>query len=148
MWLFIHRPFEYWTVLGAIQIERVYMILMLAFWAVAPGKGWISNRLHFVVVGFFMVLMASWVASPYMPLLSDTVENYCKVLIFYFLVVTTVRDEEGLRRLVYLYLVAVGLYMGHSFLARIHGRIQWRQGISRMVGVDVTFGDPNAFAAG
>jgi O-antigen ligase len=148
MWLFIHRPFEVWPILGAMQVERVYMIVMLAFWAVAPGKKWVPNRLHFALIGFFVVLMASWLTSPYMPLLSDTVENYCKVVVFYLLVVTTVHDEKGLRRLVQMYLIAVAIYMGHSFLERLHGRIQWRQGISRMVGVDVTYGDPNAFAAG
>ena len=148
MWLFIHRPFEYWPTLGALQVERVYMIVMIVFWAVAPGKKWIPNRLHFALIAFFGVLMASWLVSPYAPLLVDTVENYCKVAIFYLLVVTTVHDTQGLRRLLHLYLFAVALYMGHSLLEFFHGRMQWRQGIRRMVGVDVTFGDPNAFAAG
>src|SRR6516225_9993588 len=89
MWLFIHRPFEYWEFLGTLQIERVYAILMVAFWAVSPGKVWISNRLHVALIGFFCVLTASWVASPYMLLLADTFETYCKIVVFYLLVVTT-----------------------------------------------------------
>ncbi len=148
MWMFIHRPFEVWPVLGSLQIERVYMILMLGFWAVAPGKGWISNRLHAALFAFFIVLILSWLASPYASLVFDTVENYCKVAIFYLLVVTCVRDEKDLRRLLYMYLTAVGLYMTHSFYERLNGRINWAQGVSRMVGVDVTFCDPNSFASG
>ena len=46
MWLFVHRPFEVWPWLGDFQIERIYMLLMIAFWAVQPNKGWLSNRLH------------------------------------------------------------------------------------------------------
>ena len=46
MWLFIHRPFEFWTFLGDLRIERVYMIYLLAVWAVYPNKTWVPNRLH------------------------------------------------------------------------------------------------------
>jgi hypothetical protein len=31
MWLFIHRPFEIWPVLGTTQIERVYIIINVVF---------------------------------------------------------------------------------------------------------------------
>jgi O-antigen ligase len=147
MWLFIHRPFEYWPVLGMLQVERVYMLLMLVYWAVVPRKGWLPNRLHLALIAFVAFLLISWLASPYAEECADTVENYAKVAVFYLLVVTTVRDEAGLRRLVQLYLGAVGLYLAHSMLEYYNGRYQWRQGISRMIGVDMTFSDPNAFAA-
>src|SRR6516225_1747174 len=115
MWLFVHRPFEYWPALGALQIERVYMLVMLVVWVVTPGKGGLSNRLHAALSLFTLTLAAAWVLSPYAdkPGVTDVVENYFKVAVFYVLVVTTVRDERGLRRLVMLYLAAVGLYMAH-----------------------------------
>jgi O-antigen ligase len=148
MWLFVHRPFEVWPSLGALQIERGYMLVMLLAWAVTPGKGGLPNRIHAALTFFTLVLAASWLCSPYadMPGVSDVVENYFKVAVFYVLVVTTVRDERGLRRLVLLYLAAISLYMAHSLLEFTRGRYEWRMGIRRMVGVDVTFGDPNAFA--
>jgi O-antigen ligase len=147
MWLFVHRPFEYYPALGDLQLERVYMVLMLVVWLVTPGKQFAFNRLHVALAVFTIAMLACWAASPYRDLTWDTLENYLKVLVFYVLVVTTVHDERGLRRLVAMFLVAVGLYMAHSMLEYVHGRYEWRMGIRRMIGVDLTYRDPNAFAS-
>ena len=149
MWLYIHRPFEVWPVLGTLQIERVYMIVMLVVWLVAPGKGWVSNRIHAALGVFTIVLSATWVLSPYMeqPLCIGTIDNYFKVVVFYVLVITSVRDERGLRLLILLFLSSIALYMAHSMLEFVNGRYEWRMGIRRMVGVDKSFGDPNGFAS-
>ncbi len=149
MWLFVHRPFEVWPALGALQLERGYMFVMLLAWFVSPGKGFASNRIHAALALFTVVLIAAWVISPYarMPGCTDVVENYFKVSVFYVLVVTTVRDERGLRLLVLLFMASVSLYMAHSILEFINGKYQWRMGIRRMIGVDQTFNDPNAFAS-
>lgn len=149
MWLFVHRPFEVWPSLGALQIERVYMGVMLVAWLCSSSKGWVPNRIHYVLAAFTAALTVSWVISPYMdrPLCTETIENYFKVAVFYVLVLTTVRDEDSLRRLVLMFLGAVGLYMAHSMVEFVHGRYQWRMGIRRMMGVDATFGDPNGFAS-
>jgi O-antigen ligase len=150
MWLYVHRPFEVWPWLGDLQIERVYMLLMIAFWAVQPNKGWLPNRIHGAIVAFTLVLTLAWVASPYMnsPGCPESVENYLKVVVFYVLVVTSVRDEKSLKTLLFLFLAAVCLYTCHSMREYINGRCQWRMGIRRMIGVDNSYMDPNAFAAG
>jgi O-antigen ligase len=150
MWLFVHRPFEVWPWLGDFQIERVYMLLMIAFWVVQPNKGWLPNRLHAALVAFTLILTMAWAASPYMysPGCPDAVENYLKVVVFYILVVTSVRDEKSLKTLLFLFLAAVCLYTCHSMREYICGRCQWRMGIRRMIGVDNSYMDPNAFAAG
>jgi O-antigen ligase len=149
MWLCIHRPFEYYPMLGDLQLERGYFLMMFAFWAVAPNKGFLSNRLHVALVAFTSVLLVCWLASPFrdMERCSNTIESYLKVAMFYVLVVTSVRDEKSLRRLLALFLIAVGCYMGHSLLEYVNGRFVYAQGIVRMVGVDVTYADPNAFAS-
>jgi O-antigen ligase len=147
LWLFVHRPFEYYPQLGELQLERGYMILLLGCWVVTPNKAWLPNRLHAAFFAFTCALLLCWFASPYRENCWETVENYLKVAIFSFLLVTCVRDERGLRRILALYLFAVSLYMAHSILEYLHGRYEWRQGISRMIGVDVTFRDPNAFAS-
>jgi O-antigen ligase len=149
MWLCIHRPFEYYPALGDLQIERAYFLMMLAFWAVWPNKGMLSNRLHAGLVGFTVALAFCWLASPYrdQERCSNTIESYLKVALFYVLVVTSVRDEKSLRLLLSLFLISVGSYMAHSLLEYINGRYEFRQGITRMVGVDVTYADPNAFAS-
>ncbi|MGL4551286.1 MAG: O-antigen ligase family protein [Gemmataceae bacterium] len=149
MWLYVHRPFEIYPSLGSLQIERGYMLLMLTAWLVYPNKGLSFSRMH-VAIGLFLVaLLGSWSGSPYAnkPGCWETCDNCLKVLVFYGILVTTVRDEKGLRLLVLLFLAATGLYLAHSFYEFVCGRYQYRMGVSRMMGVDVTYADPNAFAA-
>ena len=105
--------------------------------------------MHTVTVFFSIVLFLTWMLSPYMSntICSATVEDFFKVIVFYVLVVTTVRDERSLKLLITLFLGAVGLYMAHSFREYLGGRYEYRMGIRRMNGVDTSFGDPNAFAS-
>jgi O-antigen ligase len=149
MWLFVHRPFEVWPSLGALQIERAYMLIMLLVWLVSPGKTFLPNRIHLALLLLTFGIITAWLVSPYanMPGCADVVENFAKVAVFYFLVITTVRTEKQLRLLVLMFIAAIGLYMAHSIIEFINGRYQWRMGIRRMIGVDVTFGDPNGFAS-
>ena len=96
MWLFVHRPFEVWPALGEVQLERGYVLLMLVAWLVSPGKGFLSNRIHLALALFTLTITAGWMLSPYadMPGCADVVENYFKVIVFYVLLITTVRDER------------------------------------------------------
>jgi O-antigen ligase len=149
MWLYVHRPFEVWPILGDMQIERVYMCFLLVAWLFAPGKRWAPNRIHSALAFFAATATLSWVCSPFMgeKACMETIENYYKVSVFYVMVVTTIRNEHQLRLLLKMYLFAMGLYMAHSILELINGRYQYRMGISRMIGVDTSFGDPNTFAS-
>jgi O-antigen ligase len=147
MWLFVHRPFEYYPALGDLQIERVYMLLMLVAWALAPGKRLVLNRLHGALFAFMAAVTVCWLCSPWRDDCGDVVENLAKVMVFYILFVTSVLDERGLQRMLTAYLGATGLYMAHSILEYINGRYEFRMGIVRMVGVDITFRDPNSFAS-
>lgn len=147
IWLYIHRPFEVWPSLGALQIERVYMLFALLYWVCYPGKTVVLNRLHAAFIAFALALVMCWLSSPYAAEGTKTVEDFFKVVVFYVLVVTTVRDEKTLRKLVLIYLAVVGLYMAHSLVEFVHGRHVYRMGIRRMVGVDSTYNDPNTFSA-
>ena len=67
MWLLIHRVFEFWTFLGDMRIQRVYMLVTLAAWLLYPNKVWITNRLHQAFLFFGMALAICWIASPHDP---------------------------------------------------------------------------------
>src|SRR5207249_3601558 len=97
-----------WPALGSLQIERGYMFVMLLAWLLAPGKGLLSNRVHAALAFFTLVLAAGWALSSYSqaPGVSEVVENYFKVAVFYVMVVTCVRDERSLRLLILLFLGA------------------------------------------
>lgn len=148
MWLYLHRPFEVWTFLGTLQVERMYMLGTLAVWLMTPGKVWPSNRLHGAFLFFTVVLFACWATSPYPLALGEKVwEDHLKVGVFFVLLVTTIRDEKTLRQMLLFYFVALFLYQAHSLAEFVNGRYEYRMGTVRMKGVDLTFGDPNTFAA-
>lgn len=147
MWLYIHRPFEVWPILGTIRLERVYMILMLAYWACWPGRQWLSNRLNPAYLAFCATILMSWLVSPYHDVGTKTVEDYLKVAVFFVLVMSSVRSEADLRKLFTMYVVIVGFYMLHSLVEYKNGRHMYRMSIPRMVGVDSSYNDPNTFAA-
>src|SRR5262245_14892398 len=136
MWLYIHRPFEFWKVLGTLQIERVYMAGVLLFWLMHSGKRWVANRLHGVFLVFTAALLLCWFSSPFPSELGAKVwDDHWKVGVLYVLLLSTVRDEKGLRLVLKLYLASLGLYMAHSLLEFLNGRMEYRMRTSRMIGV-------------
>lgn len=147
MFLFIHRPFEVWPWIGELHVERVYMLLTLAVWLVWPGKRFLPNWQHAAYAFFASAVLAAWSMSPFADKGQPVVEDYFKILVFYLLMVTSVNDERGLKRIVVGFMVVMALYLTHSFREYLGGRHTYRMGISRLIGVDTTLGDPNSFGA-
>ncbi len=145
MWLFIHRPFEVWPWIGAYHVERVFMLFVLTCWAFAARKTWTSCRSNvpvFLLAGTFLLAVG---ISPYATF--QYVETWFKLLVFYILLITSVRTEKDLKTLVIAYVCVIGLYELHSLREFLCGRYVYRMGTARMVGVDVAQGDPNYFGA-
>ena len=145
MFLFIHRPFEVWPVLGTLHVERVYMLGMLLVAAFHPGKRWLPNPQHWANLAFAAAVFLCWLLSPWADAGQQVVEDYFKIVVFYGLIVLTVHDERNLRRLVAGFLVIMTVYMLHSLWEYTNGRHQFRMGIARLIGVDTTLGNPNSF---
>lgn len=147
MFLFIDRPFEVWPWLGDLHVERVYMLVTLAVWTFAPNKRWLPNLQHAAYAAFAIAVIIAWFMSPWAEQGQHIVEDWFKIIVFYFLLVTTIKDEEGLKHIAVGFLAVMGLYLLHSLKEYIGGRYTFRMGISRMIGVDSTLGDPNSFGA-
>jgi O-antigen ligase len=147
MFLFIDRPFEVWPWLGDLHVERVYMLFTLAAWSVYPNKRWLPNPQHGAYAAFAMAVLVCWGVSPWADKGQPVVEDWLKIVVFYVLIITTVHDEEGLRQLAIGFVCVMGLYLLHSLREYLGGRHTYRMGISRMIGVDGTLGDPNSFGA-
>jgi len=147
MFLFIDRPFEVWPWLGDLRIERIYMGITLAVWCVYPNKRWLPNGQHFAYAGFAAAVLGAWVMSPWMERSQPIIEDWFKIVVFYMLLVTTVRDEQALKKIVLGFLAVMAMYLLHSLKEYSAGRHTYRMGISRMIGVDTTLGDPNSFGA-
>jgi hypothetical protein len=147
MFLFIDRPFEVWPWLGDLHVERVYMLFVMAVWVVYPNKRWLPNAQHGAYLAFALAVLVCWAMSPWSDKGQPVVEDWLKIVVFYFLLVTTIHDEEGLKTVAVGFLVVMGLYLLHSFREYLNGRHTFRMGIARMIGVDETLGDPNSFGA-
>ncbi|MBL8793096.1 MAG: O-antigen ligase family protein [Planctomycetia bacterium] len=147
MFLFVHRPFEIWPILGTVRIELLYMIMVGSVWLAAPHKRLRFNALHIALFCFAAAVLFCSLLSPWSDHCLDVIDPYFKFLIYYLMLVTVVQDEENLQRLLYAFLGFMALYMLHSLWEYMHGRYVHRMGIARMVGVDSTRSDPNAFAS-
>ena len=125
------------------------MIVSIAVWAVSGRARWPSNPLNVAYIAFAISVVLCWAASPWAesPLCETEVENYLKLFVFYIMLVTSVWREEDLRVICLGFLFAMGLYLAHSFREYLAGRHTFRMEIHRMIGVDVSMGDPNSFSA-
>src|SRR5262245_27126974 len=147
MFLFIDRPFEVWPWLGDLRIERVYMLFTIAVWAVYPNKRFLPNNQHAAYFAFGCAVLFAWAISPWNSYGQPVVEDWLKIVVFYVLLVTCINDEEGLKHVAVGFLAVMGLYLLHSIREYLGGRLTYRMGISRMIGLDTTLGDPNSFGA-
>jgi len=145
MWLFIHRPFEVWPWLGELRIERIYMLATIAYWAVAAPKTWLSCRSNVPVFLLAVTFLLASLTSPYAGF--AYVDDWFKLLIFYLLVITSLRSEKELRIMIISFVCFLALYEFHSLREFLSGRHVYRMGVRRMVGVDITMSDPNSFGA-
>ncbi len=148
MWLFIHRPFEVWPILGTLRLERVYMLCALIAWAVAAEKQLTENRINFAIALFAFAMTVSAVMCPYRGLGElISYQNWLKLVVFYFLVMTSVKTEKDLKLLLTAFVVCLFLYMLHSYREYLCGRYKYVMGTYRMIGVDSSLNDPNAFGS-
>ncbi len=146
MWLFLHRPWEVWPWMATYRPERTFMILMIVCWLLSGPQLQRWNRLHTYFILFVLAMTASTLLSPYYPAGWEYTENYLKLLVFYVLLVTSVRCERDLRILVAGFVGAMTLFAAHSLREYYLGRVFMYQGLGRLRGVNSMFGDQNYFA--
>ncbi|MRR55626.1 MAG: hypothetical protein EG822_14155 [Deltaproteobacteria bacterium] len=147
IFLCIERPWESIRYLEGLPLERVYAISMIitAFMCdrfkivSSPTNKWVYGLLllHFVLAPFAF-------NSGYAV---DQGFEYAKMIVLYLLMLSVADDEESLNIMVKVFVFSMIIYSLHSIWEYHNGRHEWRMGISRMVGVDRTFSDPNAFGA-
>ena len=147
IFLVIERPWESIRYLEGIHIERIYALIMVGvaflhhkFRIVqSPTNKWVYGllALHFILAPF--AYKAEYALDQGM--------EYTKMVVLYLLMLSVADDEKSLKLLVKAYILSMMFYMLHSLWEYHNGRHVWRMGISRLIGVDVTYGDPNAFGA-
>jgi hypothetical protein len=146
MFLFIHRPFEVWPMLGSLRLELLYMLGVGFVWLAAPNKRFSASSLHVAVFCFAGAVVLCSLLSPWSDHCLDVIDPFVKFLAYYLMLVTIVQDEESLKRLLLAFLGFMALYMLHSLWEFSQGRYVFRMGIARLIGIDSTRNDPNALA--
>ncbi len=146
MWLFIHRPWEVWPWMAEYRPERTFMTLTIVCWVLSGPHLRRWNRLHSYFILLILVMIASTLQSASPKASWDTLENYLKLVVFYVVLVTTVREPRDLRILVAGFVGALSLFALHSLREYHCGRVIVEQGLGRLRGVNLTFGDQNYFA--
>lgn len=148
LFLLIFRPYEYWPILGEFRVERVYMLFLIAAIFLSKEKRFLPDSLNGAIILFSLTLFISglfsisWDSSWYM------IEDYLKYVVFYFVIILCVRDEIDFRFIILSFIIVMFLYVGKSaWEFFVNGRFVYRMGISRMIGIDITYGDPNSFSA-
>lgn len=147
MWLFIHRPFEIWPWLGELRIERAYMVVTILYWALFAEKSWTKNRVNVATLLMALAMIVPTLFSPYVGFDELSIQKWFKLLVFYVLLMSSVLKPKELKAIATALVVIFGIYMLHSFREFLCGRYVYRMGTVRMVGVNSSHGDPNAFAA-
>jgi O-antigen ligase len=148
LFLFVFRPFEYWQLLGTLRIERIYMIIMLVMMIFSTKTRYVPHIINKAVVSFFLVMVIASIFAFNQGDAYIVTFDYFKIIVFYFVIIMTIRDSDDLKVFVAAYILIMFLYVGKSaWEFFVHDRFMWRMGIKRMGGIDSTYGDPNYFAA-
>jgi len=148
MWLFIHRPFEIWSWMGDLYMERVFILSSAVLWFFFHQKSVIRNINVLAIFG----VAAAILISDFMTNMSDksnpAVEEWLKILFFAILLMTSIRQEQELKILFTGFTVIFFIYLLHSYYEfKFCGRFVYRMGIPRLCGMGITMSDPNSFGA-
>jgi O-antigen ligase len=147
VFLVIERPWESIRYLEGIPIERTFAVLLILCAALSGKLTVEKSQTNFWVYG---LLSLHFLLAPFSYSFDYAVDagiEYAKMVVLYLLMLSVARDEESLKLLVKAFVITMFVYMSHSLWEYSNGRHVWRMGISRMVGVDQTYSDPNAFGA-
>lgn len=148
LFLLIFRPYEYWPNLGEFRVERVYMLCFMAIVFLSKEKRFIPSTLNGAIIFFSLTLLISGIFAISWDASWRVIEDYLKYVVFYFMVILCVRDERDFRFIILAFISVMFLYVGKSaWEFFVHGRHVYRMGIARMIGIDITYGDPNSFSA-
>jgi O-antigen ligase len=146
--LFIIRPWEYLIPeLGKIHFERNYAIFMII--VVLLGR---KNpfRMTFQTIAVLLFIGALGISSFFAwdPTLSwKPMYVYLTLLVFYFILLLAIRTPYELVFIITVYIITMAVYLAKSqWEFFVHGAHRSTMGVTRLIGIEYTFGGPNWLA--
>lgn len=147
MFLVTYRPYEIWPDLAPLRIEFFLSLLLMIAWVFNVNRDVRFNGVLAAVLLFFTCVVCSWLCSPWADDGFATVYRWISYSLFFFLVATVRWSMDDLKLLLRCFLFAFFCYMSHSLIEFLNGRYAYRMGITRLIGIDESYADPNSFAA-
>lgn len=148
MFLLIFRPAEYWEALADLQIEKVFTVIFVVAVAMTRHKAWHSSPVNISVALTMAVTLLCSMASAFPLNGLDAAYGFLRLMTLYYLLQMIIVDETALKEIALAFLIVTSVYMlKSSWEFFVNGRHFYRMGFMRMVGIDLTYGDPNSFAA-
>lgn len=146
--LFIIRPWEVlFPELGAISFERMYAIFMLLCVAGTVGFRLQANRQHVAVAALCGAIGISAALALDVQTAWNAYYVFLTVVICYGVLVSVIRSPYDLLIIVVAYVGFMELYLGKALWEYfIHGRHVYKQGVTRLIGIEYTYGNFNALA--
>ena len=145
--LFIIRPWEVlapW--LANIKFERNYAIAMILV-VLLTGRRWMPRFQCWTVFAFTASVALSAAFAWQSSFAWQPLYRYATVAITYFLFVAVCKAPRDLFFLVIAYIATMWVYLAKAIWEfAVHGRYEHAQSVSRLIGIELTFGDPNAVA--
>ncbi len=147
--LFIIRPWEVLIPeLSNYRFERVYALTVLG---VVFGSGLFRFRgcmQTYAVLVFISALAVSTLCAYNSSLAWIQLYVYLTLVVFYFVLLCVIRTPHQLGFIITCYIVTMATYLGKSqWEYFVYGKHQFQMGVSRLIGIDGTFGAPNSVAS-
>ena len=146
--LFIIRPWEEMLpFLADIHFERIYALAMVAIVLMTSKFDRVFNLQTVSVLFFLGALTLSAVLAIDSSIAWEPWYVYVTLVAFYFVLVLVIRTPYELLFMVTCYIVCMEAYLAKSqWEFFVHDRHESRMEVRRLIGLEETFGDPNALA--
>jgi O-antigen ligase len=147
--LFIIRPWEVmFPQLTAINFERLFAIFMVLCVMLTCGFRFRWNLQNGAVAMFIGALGLSSIRAWNAQAASEALYVYLTLLVCYCVLVSVIRSLYDLLFIIGAYIGFMELYLGKALWEYfINGRCQHAMGVTRLIGIEDTFGHPNAVAS-
>jgi hypothetical protein len=130
----------------ALRVERIYGIAMLlAVLLTGRRVRWSGQTLAVIAFGMAVVVstLQAWRAELAWPMMYQ----YATVVVTYFVIMATCRRLSDVNFLILTYVGTMYVYLAKSLWEYfVHDRHEFAQDVSRLVGIERTYGEPNAVA--
>jgi O-antigen ligase len=146
--LIIIRPWEVlFPWMSIVHFERLYVIFMLVVVFLDSRKQPVVSFQTGTVLTFCLALILCCLTAYNTVLAWDEFYIYLALILFYLVLLMVIRSPYTLTFTVAFYIFVMTLYLGKSqWEFWVHGQHRYDMGVVRLVGIESSYGGPNALA--